>query len=80
MGLVPHLPETAPFSSSQRAWLNGYLAGLFSFEAGGDGRQPPPPPAAPSAPAIGEDCRGTTRYCRSKSASLWRKGNPQSRC
>lgn len=30
MTLVPFLPETAPFSAEQRAWLNGYLAGLFS--------------------------------------------------
>ena len=52
MGLIPRLPETAPFSSSQRAWLNGYLAGLFSLEAGGDGPQPPSPVMAPSK---GED-------------------------
>ncbi len=28
--LVPYLPDTAPFSAAQRAWLNGFLAGLFS--------------------------------------------------
>jgi sulfite reductase (NADPH) flavoprotein alpha-component len=28
--LVPFIPDTAPFSAAQRAWLNGYLAGLFS--------------------------------------------------
>ena len=27
---IPVLPETAPFTPEQRAWLNGYLAGLFS--------------------------------------------------
>ena len=27
---VPFIPDNAPFSSEQRAWLNGYLAGLFS--------------------------------------------------
>ncbi len=27
---VPVLPNTAPFTPEQRAWLNGYLAGLFS--------------------------------------------------
>ncbi|MBV9272437.1 MAG: sulfite reductase subunit alpha [Verrucomicrobia bacterium] len=27
---VPYIPETAPFTSAQRAWLNGFLAGLFS--------------------------------------------------
>ena len=27
---IPYIPETAPFSAEQRAWLNGFLAGLFS--------------------------------------------------
>jgi sulfite reductase (NADPH) flavoprotein alpha-component len=27
---VPVIPDTAPFTLEQRAWLNGYLAGLFS--------------------------------------------------
>ncbi|HEY4358763.1 MAG TPA: flavodoxin domain-containing protein [Acidobacteriaceae bacterium] len=27
---VPYIPDNAPFSSEQRAWLNGFLAGLFS--------------------------------------------------
>jgi sulfite reductase (NADPH) flavoprotein alpha-component len=27
---VPLIPETAPFSEAQRAWLNGFIAGLFS--------------------------------------------------
>jgi sulfite reductase (NADPH) flavoprotein alpha-component len=35
MSVVPSIPENAPFSAEQRAWLNGYLAGLFS-------RQPAP--------------------------------------
>ena len=34
---VPLIPENAPFSSAQRAWLNGFLAGLFS-QAGIDDR------------------------------------------
>lgn len=29
--LVPSIPEDAPFSPAQRAWLNGYLAGLYSY-------------------------------------------------
>lgn len=29
---VPVIPESAPFSAEQRAWLNGYLAGLFARE------------------------------------------------
>jgi sulfite reductase (NADPH) flavoprotein alpha-component len=27
---IPLIPESAPFDAAQRAWLNGYLAGLFS--------------------------------------------------
>jgi len=30
MTTVPVIPESAPFNAEQRAWLNGYLAGLFS--------------------------------------------------
>ncbi len=30
MSTVPLIPETAPFSPEQRAWLNGFLAGIFS--------------------------------------------------
>jgi sulfite reductase (NADPH) flavoprotein alpha-component len=46
---VPSIPENAPFTAEQRAWLNGYLAGLFS-------RQPAPSPLAsdlsPAAPLV----------------------------
>ena len=27
---IPVIPESAPFTAEQRAWLNGFLAGLFS--------------------------------------------------
>ena len=26
---VPFIPDNAPFTPSQRAWLNGFLAGMF---------------------------------------------------
>ena len=29
--LVPYIPEDSPFTSAQRAWLNGFLAGLYSY-------------------------------------------------
>lgn len=32
---VPCLPDNAPFSPEQRAYLNGFLAGLFSFTEAG---------------------------------------------
>jgi sulfite reductase (NADPH) flavoprotein alpha-component len=31
---VPLIPDNAPFSPEQRAWLNGFLAGVFSRAAG----------------------------------------------
>src|SRR5262245_52556441 len=43
--LVPCLPESAPFTPEQRAYLNGFLAGLFS-------RAPAPSTTATSAPAL----------------------------
>jgi sulfite reductase (NADPH) flavoprotein alpha-component len=29
--LVPYIPEDAPFTPAQRAWLNGFIAGLYSY-------------------------------------------------
>lgn len=29
---IPLIPETAPFSNDQRAWLNGFFAGLLSLD------------------------------------------------
>ncbi|HEY6168902.1 MAG TPA: flavodoxin domain-containing protein, partial [Verrucomicrobiae bacterium] len=40
--IVPVLPESAPFTPEQRAYLNGFLAGLFSYA---------PVPTANAAPA-----------------------------
>jgi sulfite reductase (NADPH) flavoprotein alpha-component len=30
---IPFIPDNAPFTQEQRAWLNGYLAGLFASNA-----------------------------------------------
>ena len=44
------IPESAPFSETQRAWLNGFVAGLLGM----DRAQPAPAGAAPlTAPAAG---------------------------
>ena len=32
---LPLIPENAPFSPAQRAWLNGFLAGLYGGASGG---------------------------------------------
>lgn len=41
---VPMIPETAPFNAAQRAWLNGFFAGLLSLDHAGT--------AAPMAGAL----------------------------
>jgi sulfite reductase (NADPH) flavoprotein alpha-component len=45
---VPVIPESAPFTAAQRAWLNGFLAGLYGGAAQSSS-------AAPPAPAPAED-------------------------
>ena len=35
--LIPLLPESAPFSTPQRAWLNGFFAGVFGLGSNGSG-------------------------------------------
>jgi sulfite reductase (NADPH) flavoprotein alpha-component len=32
---IPVLPESAPFSPAQRAWLNGFFAGMLGLDRGG---------------------------------------------
>src|SRR6478735_4236854 len=57
---TPYLPETAPFSVPQRAWLNGYFAAIFT----GGNESPngavqlaiaPSPASFTAAPAAEED-------------------------
>ncbi len=40
MSTVPLIPDTAPFTPEQRAWLNGFLAGLFSRQASPENSAP----------------------------------------
>jgi sulfite reductase (NADPH) flavoprotein alpha-component len=42
MSIAPYIPDTAPFSPAQRAWLNGFLAGMYP---GGNAIQPSSPAA-----------------------------------
>lgn len=39
---IPLIPENAPFSPSQRAWLNGFLAGLYGGASAGMSTAAPP--------------------------------------
>src|SRR3954467_4189683 len=43
--LVPLIPDTAPFSLEQRAWLNGFFAGVFSRAPGAATAVQPTAPA-----------------------------------
>ena len=58
---LPILPESAPFSPTQRAWLNGFFAGILNLSApttagpGGDGAATPGASASPAPPAAEED-------------------------
>ena len=49
MKTIPYIPESAPFSPEQRAWLNGFLAGLLAGGAAVEPRvaQPDSPAAEP---------------------------------
>ena len=47
---VPFLPESAPFTAEQRAYLNGFLAGLFSRVPGPASPSAPPPAPTPLTP------------------------------
>jgi len=42
MQAVPFIPENAPFTSEQRSWLNGFLAGLYSSAPAVPVADPPP--------------------------------------
>ena len=77
----PMIPESAPFSPEQRAWLNGFFAGLLSLDAKAgaaalDG-------AMPDAGGKGAGQRGRRRalarcgHAASPSAWRWQKA---SRC
>ena len=47
---APFIPETAPFNADQRAWLNGFLAGMYSSDG-----------SAGAAPVRGDTCDDSLR-------------------
>jgi sulfite reductase (NADPH) flavoprotein alpha-component len=48
---IPVIPESAPFSTAQRAWLNGFLAGMLSRQRSDTKPEMPATPATQVAPA-----------------------------
>src|SRR4051794_6283238 len=49
---LPVLPDSAPFTPAQRAWLNGFLAGLLNTQPAGSGTSAPLATDAGAAPAM----------------------------
>jgi len=52
--IAPILPANAPFSPAQRAWIDGYLAGLLSDTEAGHPASAPPRAAEAARPASAE--------------------------
>ena len=53
MTQIPYIPESAPFNAEQRAWLNGFLAGLLANQnAGQSAPQLSAGPAANAEPLL----------------------------
>ena len=52
MNPMPYIPATAPFTPEQRAWLNGYLAGLFADANVSEETAGQPAPAKKSEPLL----------------------------
>jgi sulfite reductase (NADPH) flavoprotein alpha-component len=59
---VPQIPETAPFTPEQRAWLNGFFAGVFSRAA------PAPPPTLTPLTILFGSQTGTAENLAKKAA------------
>jgi hypothetical protein len=67
--IAPILPDNSPFSPLQRAWLDGYLAALFTDDAAPRQSTIAPQAESQPAPADTQDFPCTIRHCRSMSAS-----------
>lgn len=52
MDSTPIIPENAPFNAAQRAWLNGYLAGLLAGRMEREGGATAPVPAQAAIPLL----------------------------
>lgn len=47
MTSAPFIPDSAPFTAEQRAWLNGFFAGVFSRQSAGISSAPAPQALTP---------------------------------
>ena len=69
MSSVPLIPDTAPFSVEQRAWLNGFFAGMFSRSPHGGPVAPAPAALAPLTILFASQT-GTAERLAKKAAKL----------
>ena len=69
MSSVPLIPETAPFSPEQRAWLNGFFAGMFSRGPGANGAAAAPAALTPLTLVFASQT-GTAERLAKKAAKL----------
>jgi sulfite reductase (NADPH) flavoprotein alpha-component len=75
MPAVPSLPENAPFTAEQRAWLNGYLAGILADVSGsGPGPAAAPRPQIPLLVAFGSQTGSAGGLAKSISKEAGRRG------
>lgn len=65
---VPFLPDTAPFTAEQRAWLNGFFAGIFSRAPAPAAPVPPPAPALAPLTILFGSQTGTAESLAKKAA------------
>ncbi len=66
---VPLIPETAPFSPEQRAWLNGFMAGMFSRGPGANNSAAAPTTLTPLTLVFASQT-GTAERLAKKAAKL----------
>lgn len=69
---APFIPDTAPFNPDQRAWLNGFLAGLYSTDSTAGGAAAAP--ATPVTILFGSQT-GTCETLSKKAAKLLKAYN-----
>lgn len=72
---IPFIPDNAPFSGEQRAWLNGFLAGIFSSQAEPAGALPAPKPALKIAVLYATQSGTSERLAKKLAKEIGKQGH-----